>query len=82
MSQYIEDLQKLNQQHNQEDCFETTEDFYSTVVRGAGGEEYAPSYDLDKAKFLQEQILILQSELDIEDSDLNEILSDIVASSC
>lgn len=85
MSQYIEDLKKLNKKHEKEDCFTDEEDFFNTVVLGSScntdlSVEDA-TYDLEKAKFLQEQILILQSELGIEDEDLNQMLTDIVASS-
>ncbi len=81
MSQYIEDLKKLNTKHNKEDCFQDTEDFFQTVVVGSGYEGVEEPYDLEKAKFIQEQILILKEELGIEEQDLNQILTDIVASS-
>lgn len=85
MSQYIEDLKKLNKKHEKEDCFTDEEDFFNTVVLGSScntdlSVEDA-TYDLEKAKFLQEQILILKAELGIDDEALNQILTDIVASS-
>jgi len=85
MSQYIKDLKKLNKKHEKEDCFSDEEDFFNTVVLGASFDTDLlvedATYDLEKAKFLQEQILILKEELDIDEEDLNQMLTDIVASS-
>lgn len=86
MSQYIEDLKKLNIQHNYDNCFIDNESFFETVVKGSSNwhpdslKLEKPPYDLEKAAFIQGMILILQLELGINDYDIYDILNDIAKS--
>lgn len=91
-SEYIKDLEELNQKHDVDLVYKTTNAFANQLNSDYGEdlEEYDSDseedhdYDFDfnvkKAHYLQEQILTLVSELKLEDKEAAEILANLAAS--
>jgi protein subunit release factor A len=80
---YLADLEQLNKKHDLKNVFKDSDEFkelMQSYAKSSGIEGDIP-FDTFKAWIVQEQILSLQTLLNIEDKDLNEMLSFIVGSS-